>query len=95
MTISLKTLGGGTKQIDDVPLAALRAELRGTAPLPEEAGYEGARTVWNGMVDRRPGLVIRAFGTNDIRAAVNFARVNNLLMAIRAGGHQIAGHAVI
>lgn len=95
MTISLKTLGGGTKQIDDGSLAVLRAELRGTAPAPDEAGYEEARTVWNGMVDRRPSLVIRALGTNDIRVAVNFARENDLLMAIRAGGHQIAGHAVI
>ncbi|MDP2618768.1 MAG: FAD-binding oxidoreductase [Hyphomicrobiales bacterium] len=95
MTFSLKTLGGGTKRIDDAALAALRADLRGSAPLPGEAGYEEARTIWNGMVDRRPGLVIRALGTNDIRTAVNFARENDLLMAIRAGGHQIAGHAVI
>lgn len=95
MTLSLKTTSGNTKQIDDATVASLRAELRGSALLPQEPGYETARTVWNGMVDRRPGLVVRALGTNDIRTAVNFARVNDLLLAIRAGGHQIAGHAVI
>lgn len=95
MTISLQTLQGGTTDIAAEDVEALRAGLRGPAPAEGEPGYEDARTIWNGMVDRKPGLVIRAMGTSDIRAAVNFARAQGVLMSVRAGGHQIAGHAVI
>ncbi|MCT2541190.1 FAD-binding oxidoreductase [Sedimentimonas flavescens] len=58
------------------------------------AEYDEGRTLWNAMVDRKPGVVIRAKGTSDVQKAVNFARENGLLIAVRSGGHQIAGHAV-
>lgn len=94
MTIGLKTLNGGSASITDETLDALRAGLRGEAVIAGQDGYDAARTIWNGMIDRYPGLVIRALGTSDIQTAVNFARDHGLLMAVRAGGHQIAGHAV-
>ena len=72
----------------------MAASLRGSVELEGDAGYEEARTIWNAMVDRKPGLVVRALGASDIRHAVNFARENDLLVSVRSGGHQIAGHAV-
>lgn len=94
MTVTLHGLNGGSKTIKSEAIDALSAALRGAVIAPGEPGYDEARTLWNGMIDRKPGLVIRALGTGDIQAAVNFARDNDLLMAVRGGGHQIAGLAV-
>jgi len=90
----LKTIDGGTATLSPETLAALRGKLRGTAVLPSEDGYETARTIWNGMVDRRPGLVVRCLGAADVINAVALARDHGLLVAVRAGGHNIAGNAV-
>ena len=94
MAMSLKGSDGGSRPVDDAALAALGVSLRGAVLTPGDDGYDAARALWNGMFDRKPGLVIRALGTGDIQAAVNFARENSLLMAVRGGGHQIAGLAV-
>ncbi|UWQ21138.1 FAD-binding oxidoreductase [Jannaschia sp. W003] len=93
MTITLNTLDGGTAAIGDDAVDALAATLRGAVLRPGEAGYDAARALWNGMFDPRPGLVIRALGTADIRTAVRFARDGDLRIAVRGGGHQIAGLA--
>jgi FAD/FMN-containing dehydrogenase len=90
----LKTIDGGTATLSPETLAALRGKLRGAAVLPGEDGYETARTIWNGMVDRRPGLVVRCLGAADVINAVALARDHRLLVAVRAGGHNIAGNAV-
>lgn len=92
--IELNRLEGGSRQISEEDRAALDGALRGTTATENEAGFDAARTIWNGMIDRKPGLVVRALGTGDIRTAVNFARSNGLRMSVRAGGHQIAGLAV-
>ena len=68
--------------------------VRGSLCLPDEAGYDEARTIWNAMIDRRPGAVVRCRGTSDVIAAVRFAGSNDLLLAVRGGGHNIAGNAV-
>lgn len=94
MTITLKKLEGGETAIAPEAVESLAAGLRGAVIRPDEPGYDTSRSLWNGMIDRRPGLVIRALGTGDIQTAVNFARDNGLLMAVRGGGHQIAGLAV-
>ena len=94
MTLKLRGLNGGSVSVDAEALDNLTAAVRGAVIRPGEDGYDTSRTLWNGMIDRKPGLVIRALGTGDIQAAVNFARDNDLLMAVRAGGHQIAGLAV-
>lgn len=60
----------------------------------EDEAYDQARSVWNAMIDRRPGLIIRCAGAADVREAVRFARDNRLLVAVRGGGHNIAGSAV-
>ena len=59
-----------------------------------DAGYEVARRVHNGMIDRRPALIARCLGTADIVDAVNYAVANNLDIAVRGGGHNVAGNAV-
>lgn len=94
METELQTLDGSKRAIPHETIAEMTAGLRGTAATVGQPGYEEARTIWNAMVDRRPGLVIRARGVTDIVAAVNFARDNGLLIAVRSGGHQIGGFAV-
>lgn len=95
MTVSLKTLDGSKAEISSEKLESLKSALRGKVTMDGEPGYEEARTIWNSSVDRRPGLVIRALGANDIRHAVNFCRENALLLTVRSGGHQIAGHSIV
>jgi FAD/FMN-containing dehydrogenase len=92
--VIMKTSDGATAAVPPEELATLRGQLRGALCLPGEPGYDQARTVWNGMIDRRPAAVVRAAGAADVIRAVKFARDHRLLLAIRGGGHNIAGHAV-
>jgi FAD binding domain len=71
-----------------------KASLRGELLRPSDAGYDEARKIWNGMIDKRPALIARCTGAADVIQAVNFARNNDLLVAVRGGGHNIAGNAV-
>lgn len=73
---------------------AFKATLRGPVLQPGDPGYDDARAIWNSMIDRRPGLVVRCSGTADVVAAVGFARENGLPLAVRGGGHNIAGSAL-
>lgn len=75
-------------------LASLESAFRGEILLPDDDGYDLARSVWNGMIDRHPAAVVRPTGTADVVAAVNFARENDLEVAVRGGGHNAAGKAV-
>ncbi len=75
-------------------LAELKAGFRGEIIRPEDAAYESARKVWNGMIDRRPGAIVRPTGAADVAAAVKFARARGVLVSIRGGGHNVAGNAV-
>lgn len=77
---------------DDV--AELRNRLRGRLIEPSDDEYDIARAVWNGMIDKRPGLIARCAGVADVIAAVQFARSHELLVSVRAGGHNVAGNAV-
>lgn len=95
MMAKLSTLDGGSIVVDPETIAGLDAALRGGVSEPGAPGYDDARIIWNAMVDRNPGLVVHARGTGDVQQAVAFARANNLVMSIRSGGHQIAGHAVV
>ncbi|HTR12024.1 MAG TPA: FAD-binding oxidoreductase [Roseiarcus sp.] len=93
MDLTIRTLDA-TRTITGETLTAFRGRLRGVAALPGEDGYEAARTIWNAMIDRRPALVVRCLGAADVIEAVKLAREENLLVAVRAGGHNIAGAAV-
>lgn len=69
----------------------LRRRFRGEIVEPGDPGYDEARSVWNGMIDRRPALVARCADEADVAAAVTFAREARLLVAVRGGGHNVAG----
>jgi FAD/FMN-containing dehydrogenase len=83
-----------TRSLDDATVQAFRASLRGELIRPGDAGYDAARRVWNGMIDRRPALIARCAGAADVVAAVGFARANDLLVSVRGGGHNVTGYAV-
>ncbi len=70
---------------------SLRSAMRGEVLAPKDAGYDDARRIWNGMFDKKPALIARCRGTADVIAAVNFARENGMLTAVRCGGHNSAG----
>jgi hypothetical protein len=72
----------------------LRRPFRGALLRPGEEGYEEARQVWNGAIDRRPALIARCVGADDVALAVRFAREHDLTVSVRGGGHSVVGHSV-
>jgi FAD/FMN-containing dehydrogenase len=92
--LALTKLAGGTATVSDEALAALKGRVRGAVLTRGEDGYDTARTVWNAMIDRNPGAIVRCLGAADVRAAVDFARETGAVLAARGGGHNIAGSAV-
>jgi FAD/FMN-containing dehydrogenase len=77
--------------LDEATIQDFRAGLRGQVILPGDADYDNARKVWNGMIDRRPALIARCDGVADASRAIRFARDQHLLLAVRGGGHNVAG----
>jgi FAD/FMN-containing dehydrogenase len=75
----------------DTAVAALEQTLRGRLIRPTDADYDSARALYNGMIDKRPALIARCANVADVIAAVNFARTEDLLLAIRGGGHNGPG----
>lgn len=72
----------------------LGSGLRGEVVFPRDGGYDAARGVFNGMIDRRPLAVIRAVDASDVVRSITFARRHDLPLSVRGGGHSVAGHAV-
>jgi hypothetical protein len=68
--------------------------FRGEVIQPTDFGYERARKIWNASIDKHPGIIARCAGAADVMAAVNFARENQLLVAVRGGGHNVSGRAL-
>ena len=75
-------------------LRLLRQRLRGDLVLPNHPGYEEARKVWNGMVDKHPAMIAYCAGPDDVTEVVNFVRTQGLPVAVRSGGHNVAGCSV-
>jgi FAD/FMN-containing dehydrogenase len=73
----------------------LRERLVGTLLAPGDAGYDSARKVWNGMIDKRPALIAQCRGAKDVAACVRLAREHDLPLSVRGGGHNFAGKAVL
>jgi FAD/FMN-containing dehydrogenase len=85
---------GETRRLEEGPVAAFQSQFRGEMIQPGDEAYERARRVWNGAIDRHPGLVARATGVADVQAAIRFARDRGLPLAVRGGRHNVAGSAV-
>jgi FAD/FMN-containing dehydrogenase len=94
MTIQLTGLNGNTVELSSEALQAFKAAFKGQVLTADDAGFEDARTIWNAMIDRRPGLIARCTGTADVVQAVRLARQHGLVSSVRGGGHNIAGLAV-
>ena len=91
--LHVTTLTGGEATLQDTVLADLKAHFRGPLLLPGDDGYDTTRQLWNGMIDKRPALIVRCAGVADVLACVNFARAHNVLVAVRGGDHSVAGNA--
>ncbi|HSI98384.1 MAG TPA: FAD-binding oxidoreductase [Gaiellaceae bacterium] len=83
-----------TLVVDDPVLEQLRSELRGAVIGPADPEYDPARSVHNAMIDRRPAVIARCTGVADVRAALDFGLAHDLPIAVRGGGHNVAGKAV-
>jgi len=92
--LKLRTMNGGKAALTSQEVEQFAADLRGDLVTPESAEYDETRAIWNGMIDRRPGLIAQCADAGDVARAVRFGRDNDLLVSIRGGGHNIAGNAV-
>jgi hypothetical protein len=82
------------RRSETIAFDQLGGSFRGELLLPSSPGYDTARRIWNGAIDRRPAAVARCTGVADVVAAVRFARRHDLAIAVRGGGHNVAGTAV-
>jgi FAD/FMN-containing dehydrogenase len=94
MDMSLTTSDGSRTVLDADLIDDLAAHLPGRLLTAASPAYDQARTVWNAMIDRRPGLIARCASASDVAEVVRFARAHDLLVSVRGGGHNIAGSAV-
>ena len=90
--LRVRTITGADGILKEKAVEEFESRLRGALLRESDYGYEQARMVWNGNIDRRPALIARCAGVADVIDAVNFARANSLLVAIRGGAHSAAGH---
>src|SRR5438270_10663655 len=88
------TTDGSERSLKGAVIGKLASDLRGELLTCDHPGYDAARKVWNGMVDKRPALIARCAGTADVISCVRFAREYELLVSVRGGGHHYAGKSV-
>jgi FAD/FMN-containing dehydrogenase len=92
--LSMTTTTGSQLVIEGPTVETFKTSLRGELLRPGDTDYDEARKVWNGMIDKRPGLIARCTGVADVISAVDFARTHQLLVSVRGGGHNIPGNAI-
>ena len=92
--LRIATLSGDYTVIGEAEVGDFRGSLYGDTLLPGDDGYDGARRIWNAMIDKRPAMIARCSGTADVINSVNFARENKLLISVRGGGHNFPGNSV-
>lgn len=91
--VRLHSFAGNLVEVPEGAVERFADELRGRLIQPVDPEYDTARAVWNGLVDKRPGLIARCADSGDVATAVNFAREHDLLLAARGGGHNVSGIA--
>jgi FAD/FMN-containing dehydrogenase len=87
------TLAGAESALDEAVVERFGSGLHGELLRPGDGEYEEARALWNGVIDKRPALIARCATVEDVVASVAFAREHDLLLAVRGGGHNVAGTA--
>lgn len=92
--IRIASLAGGNIGVPEEAIGRLSEGLRGRLIRPTDGDYHEARAVWNGMIDKRPALIVRVAGVADVIRAVSFCREHGVLVAVRGGGHSVAGTSV-
>lgn len=92
-SLQVVSRAGGSVSLDAEKMQAFRADLRGSILLAGDPGYDAARALWNGMIDRRPAAIVRCLGVADVIRTVNFSRDHGVIMTVRGGGHNIAGRS--
>ena len=92
--LSLNGLDGEPRDIPTDAFRGFTSNLEGAVLRPDDDGYAEAIALWNGMITKRPGLVVRAAGTDDVIRTVSFARDNDVELSIKGAGHNIAGLAL-
>jgi FAD/FMN-containing dehydrogenase len=90
--VDIMTLDGARANLGAADIASLRNAMHDGVMLAGDAGYEAARRVWNGNVDRRPALIVRCTSTADVQRAASFASTRGLLVSVRGGGHSAPGY---
>jgi FAD/FMN-containing dehydrogenase len=93
-TLDIAGLGGGIVRLTAEHLAALRARVEGPLLRPAEEGWDDAVRVWNGMVSKKPSVVVQPTSARDVAAIVVAARDHGLLLSVKGGGHNIAGTSI-
>jgi len=91
--MKMKSKEGHEIELKQETLDSLKMRLRGSISVPGDIGYDEFRSVWNGMINRKPAIVVRCLGVADVITCVQFARENEILLSIKGGGHNIAGLA--
>ena len=89
-----QSVATGRLTLDEVAVQDFTASLRGEVLRPTDEGYDEARTIHNGMIDRRPTLIARCAGAADVMTSIRFARAQQLLVSVRCGGHGVPGFSV-
>jgi FAD/FMN-containing dehydrogenase len=84
--LRITTIQGTEIRLKDTVVDTFKAGMRGALLRPGQAGYDDARTIHNGMIDRRPALIVRCAGVADVMAAIRFAREHEALISVRGGG---------
>ncbi|HSM56004.1 MAG TPA: FAD-binding oxidoreductase [Candidatus Sulfomarinibacteraceae bacterium] len=92
--LNVKTAPDTIEAISDDVLDDFEKKIRGDVLRPDDERYDEARKIWNGMFDKYPAAIVQCQNTADVVTAVNLAREHDLLVSVRGGGHNVAGHAV-
>lgn len=93
-SVPITALDGGRRDLDGRALKSLADDLKGALLRPEDEGYSASVALWNGMITKRPAVVVRAESVDDVVSAVRFAAEHEIELSIRGGGHNIAGLAL-